>query len=146
VKGKMAMPVLITAPGTVFNMHSQKDGMNDVFVTYDISFWPHLTLSNPIFLPHANSPALNYFGWERGWWVTCNYPTILKEKNGNRKSITCAICWLKSVQENHNVELRHYDFPVPDTFPHVVRTLANRWCRLYSFCLQVTHQPLSYPK
>jgi hypothetical protein len=22
--------------------------------------------------------------------------------------------------------IRHYDFPVPDTFPHVVRTLANR--------------------
>jgi hypothetical protein len=23
-------------------------------------------------------------------------------------------------------EVRHYDFPVPDAFPHVVRTLANR--------------------
>jgi hypothetical protein len=22
--------------------------------------------------------------------------------------------------------VRHYDFPVPDAFPHVVRTLANR--------------------
>jgi hypothetical protein len=22
--------------------------------------------------------------------------------------------------------VQHYDFPVPDTFPHVVRTLANR--------------------
>jgi hypothetical protein len=21
--------------------------------------------------------------------------------------------------------VRHYDFPVPDTFPHLVRTLAN---------------------
>jgi hypothetical protein len=68
-----------------------------------------LTLSNPIFLPPTYSPALIYFGWERGWWVTCNYPTVLKEKN--RKSTTCAICWLKSVlheekhreQENHNV-------------------------------------------
>jgi hypothetical protein len=28
-------------------------------------------------------------------------------------------------QENHNVEVRHYDFPVPDSFPNVVRTLAN---------------------
>jgi hypothetical protein len=70
-----------------------------------------LTLSNPIFLPPAYSPALIYFGRERGWWITCNYPTVLKEKNRNRKSTTCTICWLKSVlheekcreQENHNV-------------------------------------------
>jgi hypothetical protein len=70
-----------------------------------------LTLSNPIFLPPAYSPALIYFGRERGWWFTCSYPTVLKEKNKNRKSTTCAICWLKSVlheekcreQENHNV-------------------------------------------
>jgi hypothetical protein len=33
-----------------------------------------LTLSNPNFLPHAYSPALNYFGRER----------VLKEKNINR--------------------------------------------------------------
>jgi hypothetical protein len=39
-----------------------------------------LTLSNPIFLPTAYSPALKCFGRERGWWTTCNYPTILKEK------------------------------------------------------------------
>jgi hypothetical protein len=56
-----------------------------------------LTLSNPIFLPPAYSPALIYFGRERGWWTTCNYPTVLKEKNINRKSTTCAICWLKSL-------------------------------------------------
>jgi hypothetical protein len=41
----------------------------------------NLTVSNPIFLPPAYSPALIYFGQERGWWVTCNYPTVLKEKN-----------------------------------------------------------------
>jgi hypothetical protein len=66
--------------------------------------------SNPIFLPTAYSPALIYFGRERGWWVTCNYPKVLKEKN--RKITTCAICWPKSVlheekrrdQKNHNVE------------------------------------------
>jgi hypothetical protein len=40
-----------------------------------------LTLSNPIFLPPAYSPALIYFGRERSWWVTWNYPTVLKEKN-----------------------------------------------------------------
>jgi hypothetical protein len=39
-----------------------------------------LTISNPIFLPTAYSPAL-IFGRERGWRITCNYPTILKEKN-----------------------------------------------------------------
>jgi hypothetical protein len=62
----------------------------------------------------AYSPAPVYFGRERGWCFTCNYPTVLKEKNRNRKSTTCAICWLKSVlhdenrreQENHNVGLR----------------------------------------
>jgi hypothetical protein len=72
-----------------------------------------LTLSNPIFLPPAYSPALIYFGWERGWWITCNYLTVLKEKNRNRKSTTCAVCWLKSVlheekhqeQDNHNFRL-----------------------------------------
>jgi hypothetical protein len=56
-----------------------------------------VTLSNPIFLPPAYSPALIDFGRERGWWVTCNYHTVLKDKNINRKSTTCAICWLKSV-------------------------------------------------
>jgi hypothetical protein len=39
-----------------------------------------LTLSNPIFLPTAYSPALIYFGRERGWWITCNYRTVLKKK------------------------------------------------------------------
>jgi hypothetical protein len=69
------------------------------------------TLSNPIFLPPAYSPALIYFGLERGWWITCNYPAVLKGKNRNRRSTICAICWLKPVlheekrreQENHNV-------------------------------------------
>jgi hypothetical protein len=73
--------------------------------------WRTLTLSNPIFLPPLYSPALVYFGRERGWWITCNYPTVLKEKIRNRKSTTCAVCWLKSLlheekrreQENHNV-------------------------------------------
>jgi hypothetical protein len=40
-----------------------------------------LTLSNPIFLPTAYSPALICFGQERSWWITCNYLTVLKEKN-----------------------------------------------------------------
>jgi hypothetical protein len=75
---------------------------------------PTLTLPNPIFLPHAYSPALIYFGRERGWWITCNYPTVLKEENRNRKSTTWAICLLDFVQ--------HYDFPDPDAFPHVVRS------------------------
>jgi hypothetical protein len=42
---------------------------------------PTLTLSNPIFMPTAYSPALICFGRERGQWITCNYPTVLKEKN-----------------------------------------------------------------
>jgi hypothetical protein len=40
-----------------------------------------LALSNPIFLPTAYSPALICFGRERGLWITCNYLTVLKEKN-----------------------------------------------------------------
>jgi hypothetical protein len=47
-------------------------------MTYQIII---LTHSNPIFLPTAYSPALICFGRERGWWITCNYPTVLKEKN-----------------------------------------------------------------
>jgi hypothetical protein len=73
-----------------------------------------LTVPNPIFLSLAYSTALIYFERERGWWITGNYPTLLKEKNGSRRNTTCAICWLKSVlheekrreQENHNVGLR----------------------------------------
>jgi hypothetical protein len=33
------------------------------------------------FLPTAYSPAHICFGRERGWRITCNYPTVLKEKN-----------------------------------------------------------------
>jgi hypothetical protein len=40
-----------------------------------------LTPSNPIFLPTAYSPAIICFGRERGWWITCNYPIVLKDKN-----------------------------------------------------------------
>jgi hypothetical protein len=40
-----------------------------------------LTLSNPIFLPTAYSPALICFEPKRGWWITCNYPRGLKGKN-----------------------------------------------------------------
>jgi hypothetical protein len=39
-----------------------------------------LTLSNQIFLPPAYTPALTYFGRERGWWITCNYPSFKREK------------------------------------------------------------------
>jgi hypothetical protein len=42
-----------------------------------------LTLSNPIFRPPAYFPALIYFGRDKGWWITCNYPTVLKEKIHN---------------------------------------------------------------
>jgi len=45
-----------------------------------------LSHSNPIFLPTAYSPAFICFGRERGWWITCNYPTVLKGKNINMNS------------------------------------------------------------
>jgi hypothetical protein len=44
-----------------------------------------LTLSNPIFLPTAYSSALICFERERGWWITCNCPTVLKEKNTEKQ-------------------------------------------------------------
>jgi hypothetical protein len=44
-----------------------------------------LTLSNPIFLPTAYSTALICFGRERSWWITCSYPTVLKEKNTEKQ-------------------------------------------------------------
>jgi hypothetical protein len=95
------------------------DHMSDEVRHYDFPsfrrFSWSLTLSNPIVLPPAYSRALIYFGRGRDWWVTCNYPRVLKEKNINRtrKSTTCAICWLTSVlhdhkrreQETHNVGL-----------------------------------------
>jgi hypothetical protein len=70
-----------------------------MYLVYIVKKMYILTLSNPIFLPYAYSPALIYFGRERGWWITGNYPTVLKEQNinRNRKSTTFAICWLNSV-------------------------------------------------
>jgi hypothetical protein len=39
-----------------------------------------LTFSNPIFLTTAYSSAIICFGRKRGWWITCNYPRVFKEK------------------------------------------------------------------
>jgi hypothetical protein len=50
-----------------------------------------LTLSNPMFLQTAYSPALVCFGRERGWWITCNYPTVLKEKNRETERVQPAL-------------------------------------------------------
>jgi hypothetical protein len=55
--------------------------MRDITTSLVLFYVTVLTLSNPIFLPTAYSPALICFGRERGWWITCNYPTVLKEKN-----------------------------------------------------------------
>jgi hypothetical protein len=93
-----------------FNQHLVTKRKTEIMLTEKFQV---LTLSNPIFLPPAYSPARIYFGRERGCWITCNYPTVLKEKNTNRnrKSTACTVCWIKSVlhekkrreQENHNV-------------------------------------------
>jgi hypothetical protein len=50
-------------------------------VLSDPAHFSLLTLSNPIFLPTAYSPAFICFGREKSWWITCNYFTVLKEKN-----------------------------------------------------------------
>jgi hypothetical protein len=52
-----------------------------------------LTLSNPIFLPTAYSPALICYGRERGWWITCNYTTVLEEKNIEKQK-ECSLRYL----------------------------------------------------
>jgi hypothetical protein len=74
---------------------------------------PHLSINSSQSNFSATSILPNsYLFWAgKRLLVTCNYCTVLKEKNRNRKSTTCAICWLKSViheekcreQENHNV-------------------------------------------
>jgi hypothetical protein len=104
---------MLQVTGLVADTRSQSDVRTEGCGLHTRPPVPVLTLSNPIFLPPAYSPALIYFGRERGLWVTCNYPTVLKQQNikKNRKSTTCAICWLNSVlheekrreQENHNV-------------------------------------------
>jgi hypothetical protein len=84
-----------------------------------------LTLSNSIFLPPTYSPALIYFGWERGWWITCNYPSVLNKKNKQKEyNLHYLLAWKRKIIMLDFV--RHYDFPVPDAFLHVVWTLANR--------------------
>jgi hypothetical protein len=69
---------------------------------------PELTLSNPIFLPPANSPALIYFGRESGWWITCNYPTVLKGEKHKQKQKEYNLRYLlaKVCTTNHNIGLR----------------------------------------
>jgi hypothetical protein len=78
--------------GTVINKHSSFFiGANEILSTIPtlctkaLKCSLTLTLSNPIFLPTAYSPALICFGWERGWWITCNYPTVLKEKQKEKQ-------------------------------------------------------------
>jgi hypothetical protein len=93
-------------PLYVRNINNSLIILNSLFTFFLIYCDVALTLSNPIFLPPTNSPALIYFGQERGWWITCDYPTVLKEKN--RKSVTCTVCWLKSVlhEEKHREQER----------------------------------------
>jgi hypothetical protein len=59
------------------------DGLSGALIMIAITWI--LTLSNPMFLPTAYSPILIYFGRQRGWWITCNYPTVLKEKNMDKQ-------------------------------------------------------------
>jgi hypothetical protein len=63
--------------------HLYTDGLEIIAGTAGAIGFRHLgylTLSNQIFLPPAHSPALIYFGRERGCWITCNCPTVLKRK------------------------------------------------------------------
>jgi hypothetical protein len=106
------------------------DPMSDLIRHYDfpvpdafLNLYPF-----PIqFFCHPHTPQLLFIlgGKDGGLLVII---LVLKEKN--RNSTTCTVCWLKFVlheekhmeQENHNVGRS----PVPDAFPHVVRTLANK--------------------
>jgi hypothetical protein len=61
------------------------------FVNCTLFLFLYLTLSKPIFLPTAYFPALIFLGRERGWWITCNYPIILKEKNRETERVQPAL-------------------------------------------------------
>jgi len=96
----------------------------------------NLTLSNPIFLPTVYSPVLICFRRERGWWITCNYPTVLKDRN--RKSTTCITCWVKSVLHEEKCRGTGSDSwrtnstrTVSDVFPHRSGT-GKSYCRARS--------------
>jgi hypothetical protein len=77
----------------------------------NFAFMKKLTHSNTIFLPPTYSPALIYFGLERGRWITCPYytrktvgqaPTAERENKRNKK--TCQTSSdIGAEQENHNV-------------------------------------------
>jgi hypothetical protein len=47
------------------------------------------TFINPFqsnFSANCTLPSSYLFSeWERGWWITCNYPTVLKEKNTEKE-------------------------------------------------------------
>jgi hypothetical protein len=147
--------------------------MSDLVRHYDFhvpdAFSWFLTLPNPIFLPPAHSPARIYFGRENVWWVTCNCLTGLKEKNinANRKSTTCAICWLKSViheekrreKERHNIGWsptlfscsRRFSSCITDFSQQMAQVVLFRFAFMFfSFKpvgqLQVTPKPLFRPK
>jgi hypothetical protein len=91
---------------------TSSDHTSDLVRHYDFPVPDAFLVFNPFQSKFSATRILpsSYLFWaERGWWITCNYPTVLKEKNVNRKSRTRAICWLKSVlheekrreQENH---------------------------------------------
>ena len=62
-----------------------------------------LTLSNPICLPTAYSPALIYCGRERGWWISCWLKSVLHEEkcrtgsySGAGEQMQIKKCWTGS--------------------------------------------------
>ena len=76
--------------------------------------WINLTLSSPIFLPIAYSPALIYCGRERGWWITCWLKSVLHEEkcrtgpySGAGEQTQKKKCWtshdIGAERENRNV-------------------------------------------
>jgi hypothetical protein len=107
--------------GSINPFQSYLESLQTIRFSYSRRFSWSLTRSNTIFATRI-LPSSKLFWAGKRLVGYLNYHTVLKEKtiNRNRKSTTWAICWLKSVL------LRDYDFPVPDAFRHVVRTLANR--------------------
>jgi hypothetical protein len=73
-------------------------GYPEAYKMYGRKLILYLTLFNPIFLPTAYSPALICFGRERGWWISCNYPTVLKEKNIEKQKEYNPRCLLAKVR------------------------------------------------
>jgi hypothetical protein len=92
-----------------------------------------LTLSNPISLPTAYSPALICFERERGWWITCNYPIVLKEKNMEKQkeyNLRCLLAKARTTWGQASDRFRQHANKRNKTVSDIFRHRSGTW-KLY---------------